>query len=324
MYRLLVIIYLNTIQGYFAFTQKKYKLAVVYYMESALLGYDIAETNAALLINNYQVFKDDDLDAAGLKDKITQDPIWQALAATNYHKPPKNINEFLYEDFLELFNTLQYPQNKKEELIEKLKALPEEAGKLYNEFTMIELLRSGTSQYEPLALVRLADMYQEGRGVPQNYTQAYEYLKLLVTHKIGQVTHLLLSHAYYNLAYMNHYGLGREKDLVKAINLYNASLEVDKTNYYLVMINKKLAELELAYTERFTEGTEENGEKSPPVNLTFADIVKLNVAHFEEHYSKGILVGFLGLAVFVLCLVRLRLTNYIDIYLKGDGSRQEG
>lgn len=296
-------------EGYFAFTQKKHKLAAVYYMEAALLGYDIANTNVALLIDNYHLFNDEDLDVQGMKSKISKDPIWQALEKTSNYKPPSNTDELLFEEVLELFSTLKHPQAKKEELLNKLTSLFDKSGNNYKDFLMVENLLAGAEHYEPLSLMRLADLYQEGRIVPQNYTEAYELYNNMLQHLSGQLTMIILSHAYYNLAYMNHHGLGREKNLTKAITLYNKSLEMDNTNYYLVIMNKKLAEWELAYYGK-------HAEDSSTEKLTLTDIVKLNVEYFEEHYTKKILLGFLGLAAFVLYLVRLRLTNYIDIYLK--------
>lgn len=280
-------------------------------MEAALLGYDIANTNVALLIDNYQLFNDEDLDIQAMKSKIGKDSIWQALDKTSSFKPPSNTDELLFEEILELFSTLKHPQAKKEELLNKLISLFDTSGKSYRDFLMVENLLQGAEHYEPLSLVKLADLYQDGRIVPQNYTEAYELYNNMLQHLNGQITTIILSHTYYNMAYMNHHGLGRQKNLTKAITLYNKSIEFDNTNYYLVILNKKMAEWELAYSEKYTE------DPSAPVGkLTLGDIVKLNVAYFEEHYTKKILLGFLGLAAFVLYLVRLRLTNYIDIYLK--------
>lgn len=284
-------------------------MASIYYLEAALLGYDIANTNVALLIDNYHLFNDKDIDVQTMKSKISKDPIWQALDKTSNYKPPSNTDELLFEEILELFSTLKHPQAKKEELLNKLTSLFDKSGNSYKDFIMVENLLSGAEHYEPLSILRLADLYQEGRIVPQNYTEAYELYNNMIQHLHGQITTIIMAHAYYNQAYMNHHGLGRQKNLTKAIMLYNKSLEMDNTNYYLVVMNKKLAEWEKAYYGK-------SAEESSKEKLTFADIVKLNVTYFEEHYTKKILLGFLGVAVFVLYLVRLRLTNYIDIYLK--------
>lgn len=41
----------------------------------------------------------------------------------------------------------------------------------------------------------------------------------------------MLALAYYQLGYMNHHGLGREKSVSLAIHGYNTSLYYDKTAY---------------------------------------------------------------------------------------------
>ena len=288
-------------------------------MEAALLGYDVASLNGALIIDKHRPFGADDIDVQSLKKTIARDPIWVALDRTHNYKPPRDVDELLHDDVLEILTSLKYTAEKKAEILEKLTKYSKSIENEFINHIMIEMLRLGAEAKEPLSLLRLGDLYQEGAVVRQNYTQAYEYYSTIVKEAFIQSGHSILSQAYYNLAYINHHGLGRAKNLSKAINLYNVSLELDKTNYYLVSFNKKLAEWEKMYYEKYLNITQSGGENE--VELTVSDVLKLNIAHFEENYSKKFFFGFLVFAVLVLYLFKLRLQNYVDIYLKQSNPR---
>lgn len=278
-------------------------------MEAALLGYDVANTNGALVIDNYKIFQYEDLDMEISKKHIVHDPVWKALDKSTNFKVTITSNELLHDDILEILTTLKHDDKKKEEILNHLTKNTKTHGKEYNSHIMVELLRLGGELHEPLALLRLGDIYQEGKVVQQNYTKAYEYYADLIRSQY-QPGNNLLSQAYHHLAYMNHKGLGRPKDLTRAIQFYNKSLELDKSTYYLNYLNKKLAEWEKMYFEK-SEEEDHNGR-----DLAVTDIVKLNVEHFEKYYSKALFLGFMLVAIVVLYLVKLRLQNYTEIYLK--------
>ena len=303
-------------KGYFAYQEKKTKLALIYYMEAAFLGYDVASLNGALLSDKYRVFDDKDLDVQNLKREITKDPIWIALSETKNYKPPKNVDEVLHDDILEVLSSLKYDQNKKEEILKKLTKTFKGAGNKYNVFLMIQLLKVGAQLQEPLSTLKLGDLYQDGKLVEQNYTLAYEYYSTLDKALILQSHPNVLSYAFYNMAYMNHHGLGRAKNLTKAIFLYNLSLTLKNANYYLVTFNMKLAQMEKAYSEKFLNTTKDGVIQT---ELTLNDVIKHNLSSFEERYAKKIFLGFLLMAASVLFLLKLRLNNYISIYLKDHG-----
>jgi len=311
-------IFAEDFKGYFAYQEKKTKLALIYYMEAAFLGYDIANLNGALLIDKYRVFSDEDLDIQKLKKDIVNDPIYIALSETKNFKPTEDINEILHDDILEVLSSLKYSKSKKDEILNKLTQSFTEVGHKYNVFVMIQLLKMGSQLQEPLSTLKLGDLYQDGKLVEQNYTLAYEYYSALDKVSVLQNHPTIISYAFYNMAYMNHHGLGRAKNLTKAIFLYNLSLTMKKTNYYLVTLNMKLAEIEKAYFEQYLNTTTDAQNKT---ELTLNDIIKHNITSFEERYAKKIFLGFLLLAAAVLFLLRLRLKNYIGIYLKDHSHR---
>ncbi len=282
-------------------------------METALLGYDLACSNGALIIEKFNPFSQIDLDVQKMKQTIVKDPIYQALSKTKNFVPP-NIDGVLHEDILEILTNLKYDSAKKESVLSQLTKVSSNIGHDYSNYLTVELLQLGIELLDPLSLLKLGDLYQSGSGVKQNYTLAYEQYskvgKLLTT----QNDAVILAHAYYNMAYMDHYGLGREKNLTNAIHYYNLSMMFEKNNIYMIVLNKKLAEWEKDYFDKYLNET--GSDATTASDLTLQDILKLKISQFEEQHAKKVFVGFLLLAALVLFLVRLRLQNYQSLYLK--------
>jgi len=304
--------------GYVTYKKKNHKLAALYYMEAALIGYDFANSNAGLIIDRYQVFDEHDLDIQKMQKEVIYDPIWKQLDSTSHYKPPSDMDELLNGDILEILTTLKYDQNKKTEILKSLTKPLKNLGESFNQHVTFELLRTGAEEDDELSLLKLGDIYQEGKIVPQNFTQAYEYYSSIFRPRIYSfiINTEIAAMAMYNMAYMTHNGLGKKKNLTEAIIQYETSIKLNfKSTNYMVHINKKLAEWEKFYFDKYSNSTGEVQEEEDST-MSVKEIIKHQMTYFEEKYSKPLFMGFFILAAFVLFLVKLRLENYMDIYLK--------
>ncbi len=286
-------------------------------MEAALIGYDLAHSNAGLIIDKYDVFDEHDLDVQRMKKEITHDALWKELESTHNYKPPKNTDELLYGDIMEILATLKYDENKKTEILKSLTHSSKSLVESYNHEITFELFRNGAEEDDELSLLKLGDIYQEGKIVPQDYSKAYAYYESLFTPGIYSfITNSeIAAMAMYNMAYMTHNGLGRTKNLTLAIIQYENSQKLSlRSANYMLYVNKKLAEWEKFYFDKYLNSTGEVQSTSESMNVK--DIVKYQMTYFEEKYSKPLFMGFFIVAALVLFLVKLRLENYMDIYLK--------
>ena len=270
-------------------------------MEAALLGYDIASPNGALLINKFHPFTSNDVDIEGAKKSIAQDPLSAILEDSVNFKLSQNLDEFLHYEVLQVLKNLGYKTQQKEEILRQLTTVSMNTDEKYNDHVVVRMLSFGVKAREPLSLMKLGDLYYEGVVVEQNYTKAYEYYSELRQQIDVQADHKMLPQVLGNLAYMNHYGLGKSKNLTEAINFYSSSLDVDKTNYYFVSISLSFAEWEKTLLI----------DVKPMEYYSKAlDLINNKIEDFEQHYAKRLFGGFLMLAVFILYLFKMRLENY--------------
>ncbi len=272
----------------------------------------MAGTNAGVLIQKYNVFDNHDLDILGLETRIVKDRMYQALSKTSNYQPPKNLFNLLFEEMFENLFTMKNSEENRNAFIRRLLQVPSDASTKYGNHIIIKVLNNSASAGDSLAKLILGDIYQEGDLVPRHYNQSMRHY-YSIFNQLRIVNPQIESHALFSIAYFYHYGLGPEKNLTQAIVFYNETMSFKASNYYLSWFYMKLAQLEREYFEAYKNNSKTK-LKEKDVSLT--DLLSFSINEFERKYTGKIVMGILGIAVTVLVLVKLRLLNYIDLYLK--------
>jgi len=158
------------------------------------------------------------------------------------------------------------------------------------------------------SLLRMGELYSEGKYFPRNYTKAYEYFSKVVKSKNANQENerFIASLAYFTIGYYNHYGLGVPRNLTKAIRLYNNSIATHDKSYFFVSAYMTLAELERHYLH--------NPDKPWDQDKSIAENVLADI--FNPHgllFTRFIVLLLLGMLV-TLTIYKQRLKNYISIY----------
>lgn len=87
------------------------------------------------------------------------------------------------------------------------------------------------------ATLTLADFYHYGLGeLPKNSTKARDLYKKVI--QSGSDNNFYVSHAYFNLGLMTHFGDGIEKNVTRAERYYNKSASFEPNAFYPSMAMK--------------------------------------------------------------------------------------
>jgi FOG: TPR repeat, SEL1 subfamily len=273
----------------------------------------MAGTNAGILIQKYNVFDDEDLNILGLDSRIKTDKLYLALSRTSNFQPPKNLLDLFFGEIFERIYTSNSSRVKKDDFIRNLTKVESGMGKKYGNHILLKALKDSAKVGDNMAKMVLGDIYQSGVIVPRDYNKSYDYYYSIFAQAIRVQNVQIESHAMFSIAYFYHYGLGVDKNLTKAINIYNDTLLYKGSNYYLTLFYMKMAQIEKQYYESYrNETTNPIKEK----DITLMEMISFSINEFERKYTGKIAVGILGVAAVFLFLVRLRLKNYVDLYLK--------
>ena len=252
------------------------------------------------------MLNDDDFDFSNLDEIIQKDPVYITLLNSNNFKPPKFIYSFLYNDIeqgIKLFNS----DKESKEILKSFFVPIKDISKEYQKDFMLLLYEAGAQKDELFSLLRLGDIYSKNDIVDRNYTKSYNYYsritKLKGTNQNNDL--FILSMAYFNRGYYNHYGMGINKNLDKAIKYYNISLSIyDQASLYVNMY-MKLAQLEKKYL-KLIQNNDQNQEKS----IVNAVLEELGLNRFV----KILPVIIIALLILMIVIYKQRLKNYISIY----------
>ena len=288
-------------------------------METALLGNEIGTTNAALIVDQFEVFNDYDLDVMKLQSDIFYDPVWFALNSTYNYQPPKDVHDFLLQDLSEVLENLQSKGKVHTLGLKRLVQPKPNLSKNYRQQLVMKLLKLGAEDQEPLSLLALGDIYQAGKFGEKDSKKAYEQYSNILTSEKSYFSKNVLSQTFYNLGHMNHKGIGTQKNLTKAIEYYNMSNKFTKGGSYWTKFSKKLAEWEMDFVgENLTRALGDGQE----LQWSFKNFMKISLESFEQNYGKKIVIGLLFLGAMILFLAKLRLKNYLVLNLTDANSKK--
>ena len=182
--------------------------------------------------------------------------------------------------------------------------------------TMFYLYKRMAEEHEHFAQFRIAESYRLGDFFPQNDTLAYiHYIKVLFNNRglASRTTEnsYIYSQSFYHCGYMRHYGIGTQKNLTEAISNYKNSMLFNDNSGWLALYMMKLAELERSNSSLLLLfnnvgdlfSYKEKGWNSP-VNLQMST---KTLERFPYYILTLCLIG--------LFILRLRLSNYMNIFL---------
>ena len=276
-------------------------------MEAALLGQEVASVNAALIIDEFNVFEGSDFDTHTLQDQILQDSLWLALNKTYEYRLPKDAETILFRDLSTALHKLRYSQSKEIAVIQAItKPTPEIASK-YRQNLIMKLLKLGAEDQDSLSLLVLGDAYSTGKIGPKNDEKAYEQYFQIISNPTADFTPVVTFQMMYNLGYMNHRGIGTKKNLTQAIKFYGMSHQIGKPNSYLSFFSMKLAEWENLYSQVSSSSEELNENIYSSVLRVLGKIIE----KFEEMHAKKIMIATLTIAITLLVFAKIRLENFL-------------
>lgn len=268
--------------------------------------------NVAIILEKFYPFKQEDVNYLDISQVLSQDPVFKTLQESANFKPPRDFIRFLYSDYLEAikdFNTEKERMDVLNNLLNVSLNFSEEVTK----HTVTLLYFKLAEGKDVFSLFRLAEAYRKGDLFPQNSTRAFNYYKKVVaTLSVDKEDDIhIYSQAYYHLGYMRHYGIGCEKNLTKAISNYNISIILNEKSGILAWFLMKLAQLEA-----------ENSKLLPLINLGVFFTENANITlksylmeSFNQKLIEDLPVYFLMICLAGLVVLRIRLHNYIEIFL---------
>lgn len=225
--------------------------------------------------------------------------------------PPANIKTFLFRDYIDAihdFNSFEERFNTLDNLLD-IDSSPQFSTNITKKVMMLLYYRMA-EENEPFSLYRVAESYRLGDIIPQNFTLAFDYYrKVLLNTEVTSKNHenaYIVSQSYYHLGYMRHYGLGVDKNLSKAVANYNYSALINKNSGLLAFYMMKVAQLEESNSKLFA--------------LYRIGTFDLQSEAWKAHISpflETIPFYILSLCLIGLCVLRVRLHNYINIFLTG-------
>lgn len=273
-----------------------------------MINYEVGATNAALLIQKYDIFNQKDFNMFEAIEDVLNDSVYKYLLEEHILSlKEKSIFNLITKDLTNILKIEKWSELQIEQKIKQLTSYKEEYLQKYKNQVLSDLLKQGVMNDDTLAMLVLGDAYQKGEIVEQNYTEALNIYQKIITHP-GLVNRFILSQAYYYQAEIYHYGLDRDINLTKAIILYNKSLEYSKENFYLVYFKMKLSEYKKLYVKTFG--------KNITADISIEEIIKARLKKFEDEHFMKVLLLSVCFVTFLVMMMRKRLQNYMELYLK--------
>eukprot|EP01016_Furgasonia_blochmanni_P048140 TRINITY_DN7136_c0_g4_i1.p1 TRINITY_DN7136_c0_g4~~TRINITY_DN7136_c0_g4_i1.p1 ORF type:complete len:388 (-),score=90.29 TRINITY_DN7136_c0_g4_i1:222-1385(-) len=285
--------------GFYEYERGNLKVAVLLYLEAAFLGNDVAFLNAAILLDRYHIFNDEDLDYSRLQEILNDDPIYESLLQNHIVSKQSSIFDTTYDDIVQLLpenaqtdselrrlfmynHTEEHSKNNASKSMEYNKAMSFRLYKVVSEETQ-----------DSLAFLRLGDFHYYGIHAEVDYEKAALYYTGAVA-TLGNDSYV--AQAYFNIAYMVHFGIYFAKNYSEAYNFYNKSLTLTPESYLTIKPLMWLARLEM----------ERAG--------VLLGVKEWLFSHLDTQAARGYVGISLITALCLLWGLRLRNQNYIEIY----------
>lgn len=220
-------------KGFRSFVNENNLHATMHYLDAAFLGYEVAQVNAAFILDQKKPFDDSNglLDYTMLDRLVYADPIYNSLfessAIFRDHLKGKSPSEVVFEEHLHILRNVKAttplaflrdnflsPQKIEDSIDWDI------AFKLYND---------AANNSDASSLLRLGDHYYYGDDKAEmNIHKALHFYNLTARTASSSGNTQFISQALFNIGYIYHYGIGNiTRNLTLAEEYYHKAISTD-------------------------------------------------------------------------------------------------